>query len=346
MDKKSVPTKNILFASDCNSQMKYKIPRTELVQHVKDQLLCTLGSMSVGVTLPILMGLYRDDTDEEITELSQILGFPSLEAMLQSEEFEDVVACDFTENALGGGVGRAEKVFCYRVVPTERISHITKNICDAAFEKDRLAMQRDYKEKSQLGNPLFNAKIVEGIRLLTCIAKLNGEHEPVSVFDLQKEYYATYQVFLDKSQIFDVFCFNDVDVSTDVERNGSLYIQMKRPFKDIMEECKRVSQDQASYAHNNIGFHQSGADPSNGAEKYKPTLIPLNSKNENFFTNDRLLARKFGAMDHRDSSASAQSPTDIAPKFQLNQGYPRSSTCHMKYSMISQAAERLRSFQD
>lgn len=58
---------------------------------------------------------FRQDTGDDLREIAPHLGYPTPDAMLQSEEFSDVVGCDYTEAALGSNATRDEKTLCYRV---------------------------------------------------------------------------------------------------------------------------------------------------------------------------------------------------------------------------------------
>ncbi|KAL7070109.1 hypothetical protein ACQ4LE_010618 [Meloidogyne hapla] len=98
-----------------------------------------------------------------------------------------------------------------------------------------------------MANPLakltISDKVNEGRkRILTCLAKKGAEEDHVNLLELQKQYFMDFETYLNKDelrrffskthikQVFESFMPKDIEMTTDVEQTGSLYLKMKRPL--------------------------------------------------------------------------------------------------------------------
>uniref|UniRef100_A0A915LLW2 DUF7516 domain-containing protein n=1 Tax=Meloidogyne javanica TaxID=6303 RepID=A0A915LLW2_MELJA len=99
-----------------------------------------------------------------------------------------------------------------------------------------------------MANPLakltISDKVNEGRkRMLTCLAKKGAEEDHVNLLELQKQYFVDFETYLNKDelrrffskthikQVFESFMPKDIEMTTDVEQTGSLYLKMKRPLE-------------------------------------------------------------------------------------------------------------------
>ncbi|KAL3100358.1 hypothetical protein niasHS_001660 [Heterodera schachtii] len=88
-------------------------------------------------------------------------------------------------------------------------------------------------------------------RLLSCLADCGAEHEPVVLLELQKTYFNKYDEYLNKAelrkffskghikQVFENFMPKDVEMATDVNATGSLFIKMKRPLQYALADTPK-----------------------------------------------------------------------------------------------------------
>ncbi|KAF7635439.1 hypothetical protein Mgra_00005116 [Meloidogyne graminicola] len=98
-----------------------------------------------------------------------------------------------------------------------------------------------------MANPLakltISDKVNEGRkRILSCLAKKGAEEDHVNLLELQKQYFVDFETYLNKDelrrffskthikQVFESFMPKDIEMTTDVEQTGSLYLKMKRPL--------------------------------------------------------------------------------------------------------------------
>ena len=58
----------------------------------------------------------REDTCNDIGVLAEKLGYPSIPAMLGSDDFRDIIEPCYTDKAKGAGNVNPEKVFCYKEI--------------------------------------------------------------------------------------------------------------------------------------------------------------------------------------------------------------------------------------
>lgn len=79
-----------------------RISRDELLEFVRNEMVCTIGSADAPIAIPVLITTFRlhlltleslflrfrEDTNEDILQLAKKLGYPSIEAMVKIKNCE------------------------------------------------------------------------------------------------------------------------------------------------------------------------------------------------------------------------------------------------------------------
>uniref|UniRef100_A0A915DIZ1 DUF7516 domain-containing protein n=1 Tax=Ditylenchus dipsaci TaxID=166011 RepID=A0A915DIZ1_9BILA len=140
-----------------------------------------------------------EDTGEELLQLSKLLGFPTVNALLGSKDFEDIIEADFTEDAIGASNKSGEKVLCYKIRPMARTCHLLTMMEDTEASLEERKNNYIRKQKTKMGDPAFATNIVEGKKiLLTLLDQLGAHNEAVDMMLLKTTYFHQYGVELDK----------------------------------------------------------------------------------------------------------------------------------------------------
>ncbi|KAL3115505.1 hypothetical protein niasHT_018138 [Heterodera trifolii] len=236
-----------------------KISRDELLEFVRNEVTCTIGSADAPVAIPVLITTFREDTNEDILQLAKKLGYPSIEAMLDSVELSDIVEPCFTDLAKGAGNENPKKVFSYRIKNIPMVTHILSSIEESVQHRDKKAEKQRYFELL-IGDPKYNPKILAGKeQLLSLIYNLGGQERFVDLLELRKLYEQNYFKELNKAAlkqffptgqlkgIMDKYLYQDIELATDQNKNGSLLFRLKRPYNDICEEIARIMKEREEY---------------------------------------------------------------------------------------------------
>lgn len=160
------------------------LKRQSILASTKENLLCTLGSVgSAGMNLPVLINLFREDNQIDLIVVAKSLGFPSIQAMLDSNEFKDIITVDFRLNTLGTKQNDIP-VLCYYIKPPLCFLHIIKQINDCTSDKNLQTYQMQHIFS---GNPEINSKITEVKNIL---------FKKLFLFREKNEFYNQFQIYL------------------------------------------------------------------------------------------------------------------------------------------------------
>ncbi|KAI1729716.1 hypothetical protein Ddc_02375 [Ditylenchus destructor] len=261
--KKNVGMASLQHSDNGDKSNRHEILRKEMVEFVKRELQCCLGSVAMPITMAILVDQYRLDTGEDLRDIAPHLGFPTPDAMLQSEEFSDVVGCDYTEAALGSNATRDEKTLCYRVVPNNRTQHLIDAIVQSKEEREIQHKYRELSTRALMDNASVNTKVLEGKeRVLAALGLLTEKDATndgfVELIELQRKYQEIHGVMLDKEElrkyfpkthmkkVFEYCMPDDIELGTRVEHSGSLFLRLKRPLEEILADLEEIRQHRHS----------------------------------------------------------------------------------------------------
>ncbi|KAI1723456.1 hypothetical protein DdX_03616 [Ditylenchus destructor] len=237
------------------------VMRKHLLDNVRKQVYCTVGSVGRPVSESSLIGLFREDNHgEDMIQLARGLGYISIEAMLRSTEFQDIIETDFSADALGAR--KHEPVVCYKAKTKPRTSHILPMLSETA----QLREQRNerFRKASTIprGHPAFNETIIEGrmtfLRFLDSLTALRIKgNGAVRYCAMQEAYETQYGLTLNSTELKRLFnkssiskicasiLYDDIEMFKDTRHEGDLYLKMKRPMEEIEDEYKRVKEQQA-----------------------------------------------------------------------------------------------------
>ncbi|KAI1729718.1 hypothetical protein Ddc_02377 [Ditylenchus destructor] len=320
--KKNVGMASLQHSDNGDKSNRHEILRKEMVEFVKKELQCCLGSVAMPITMAILVDQYRQDTGDDLREIAPNLGFPTPDAMLQSEEFSDVVGCDYTEAALGSNATRDEKTLCYRVVPNNRTRHLIDEIVQSKEEREIQHKYRELSTRALMDNASVNTKVLEGKeRVLAALGLLTEKDATndgfVELIELQRKYQEIHGVMLDKEElrkyfpkthmkkVFEYCMPDDIELGTRVEHSGSLFLRLKRPLEEILADLEEIRQHRHSSKPRQKpmtnGNNEESKPSSSGIvplqPKENPPVVPTCQRTEKLYTNDVQLARKFGTKD-------------------------------------------------
>uniref|UniRef100_A0A914H2A7 Uncharacterized protein n=1 Tax=Globodera rostochiensis TaxID=31243 RepID=A0A914H2A7_GLORO len=319
-----------------------KISREELLEFVRNELVCTIGSADAPVAIPVLITTFREDTNEDILQLAKKLGYPSIEAMLDSVDLSDLVEPCFTDLAKGAGNENPKKVFSYRVKGSPMIAHILSTIEESAHYKDMKA-EKHRQLEVLIGDPKYNPNILMGKEhLLALIYNLGGQERFVDLTELRKVYEQVHGTELNRAalkkffptgqlkNIMDKYLYQDIELATDQNKNGSLLFRMKRPYKEICEEIVRITEEREKHKEEQRKFRQDRRNskkpkgPAQQPKKLKvinpppppkPKPIPLVKsmvhRANDLYTDDPMLFRKIATVSvHGHAGGEEQCPTN------------------------------------
>ncbi|KAF7632372.1 hypothetical protein Mgra_00008221 [Meloidogyne graminicola] len=297
-----------------------KISRDELMAYVREELICTIGSADSPVTIPVLITIFREDTSNDIGVLAEKLGYPSIPAMLGSDDFRHIIEPCYTDMAKGAGNVNPEKI-----KSRPDIAHILSSIEDSRRFRNDKETEKFKRLQVLVRDPKSCPKILEGKEnLLKCLHNLGAEQREVELQDLQKEYKLAYGVEMNKLElkrffptgrlktIIDTYLYNDIEIYTDNNRTGSLLLKMKRTMKEVLAECEKIRserleaikmEEEADKQKNKKFKKPKNPQPVQHKKlrvikpppepkiKPKPVVKPLITRPSIFYTDDALLAK-------------------------------------------------------
>ncbi|KAI1723011.1 hypothetical protein Ddc_07202 [Ditylenchus destructor] len=237
------------------------VKRKHLLNTVRMHIYCTVGSVGRPVSESSLIGLFREDCHgEDIIELALGLGYISVEAMLRSDEFSDIIETDFSTDALGAR--RNEAVVCYRAKTKPRTVHLLPMLSETV----RLREQHDdrFRKAATIarGHPALHETIIEGrmtfLRFLDSLSALRLKgNGAVRYRAMQEAYQTQHGIMLNSTELKRLFnrssiskicasiLYDDVEVFKNMNNEGDLYLKMKRPMEEIEMEYEQVKEQRA-----------------------------------------------------------------------------------------------------
>uniref|UniRef100_A0A183BU10 WD_REPEATS_REGION domain-containing protein n=1 Tax=Globodera pallida TaxID=36090 RepID=A0A183BU10_GLOPA len=261
-----------------------------------------------------------EDTNEDILQLAKKLGYPSIEAMLDSVDLSDLVEPCFTDLAKGAGNENPKKVFSYRVKGSPMIAHILSTIEESAHYKDMKA-EKHRQLEVLIGDPKYNPNILKGKEhLLALIYNLGGQERFVDLTELRKVYEQVHGAELNRAalkkffptgqlkNIMDKYLYQDIELATDQNKNGSLLFRMKRPYKEICEEIVRITEEREKHKEEQRKFRQDRRNskkpkgPAQQPKKLKvinpppPPKPSMVNRANDLYTDDPMLFRKIATV--------------------------------------------------
>uniref|UniRef100_A0A1I8BB12 Troponin T n=1 Tax=Meloidogyne hapla TaxID=6305 RepID=A0A1I8BB12_MELHA len=313
-----------------------KISREELMAYVREELICTIGSADSPVTIPVLITTFREDTCNDIGVLAEKLGYPSIPAMLGSDDFRDVIEPCYTDMAKGAGNVNPEKI-----KSRPDIAHILSSIEDSNRFRSAKETEKFKRLQVLVRDPKSCPKILMGKEnLLKCLHNLGAEEKEVELQELQKEYKVAYGVEMNKSElkrffptgklktIIDTYLYDDIEIFTDNNRTGSLLFKMKRTMEEVNAESDKIlkerleaikMEEEATKLKFKNKF-KSGKPkntqpvqprklrvikpPPEPKIKPKPVVKPLVTRSSIFYTDDALLAKNINHVHNLHNSNS------------------------------------------
>uniref|UniRef100_A0A914L2T0 DUF7516 domain-containing protein n=2 Tax=Meloidogyne incognita group TaxID=654580 RepID=A0A914L2T0_MELIC len=318
-----------------------KISREELMSYVREELICTIGSADSPVTIPVLITTFREDTCNDIGVLAEKLGYPSIPAMLGSDDFRDIIEPCYTDMAKGAGNVNPEKVFCYKIKSRPDIAHILSSIEDANRFRSAKETEKFRRLQVLIRDPKSSPKILMGKEnLLKCLHSLGAEEREVELQELQNEYKHNYGVEMNKSElkrffptgklktIIDTYLYNDIEIFTDNNRTGSLLFKMKRTMDEVNAECEKIlkerleaikMEEEAEKLKLKNKFKTKKPKtlqpvqprklrvikpPPEPKIKPKPVVKPLVTRSSIFYTDDALLAKNINLVHKHNSNSN------------------------------------------
>lgn len=302
-----------------------KLEREDLLKHVKEELICTIGSKCVPMTVPVIISLFREDTDMDLNDVCKKLGHPSIASFLHNEMSDSIIRL-YTSKALGINENDQSNTLSFTVNPEfPRTKHVMDSIVMAKNYRDE---QKERRHKFLQNDPQFSLDVIVGkSRIYLTLDEIGGSKDYISYQKLQQEYLNANQVALDRTEIKKYFrkthiksvvrdfMYDDIDVKTDANQTGSLFFKLKRPLDEIITECenamqirceenrpkkKKKKKKQASVPppppkpkREKIPPppKRERIPPPPPKEKKQPELKPLIPRPERFYTNDIHLAQ-------------------------------------------------------